>query len=243
MRTTRIFQDCELIVGKTIQLDAEAANHLVSVLRLREQTPIILFNGQGGEFQTTIAQIEKRKVFVLIEKFDGIEREPSIQIHLAQSISRNDKMDLIIQKAVELGVAQITPIITERCNTKLSQDRWMKRLLHWRKIIISACEQCGRNKLPQLNDITEITDYLSNESAPTRFIFHHQAEASLPFFDETPHSFSLLIGPEGGFTQEEIASAIKHQFMGIKLGPRILRTETAGMTAIASLQSKYGDFL
>ncbi len=243
MRITRIYQNFELNIDDVFQLTPEATNHILNVLRLKQQTPLTLFNGRGGEFSAIISQIEKRKVFARIDDFHNIERESSLQLHLAQSVSRGDKMDITIQKAIELGVQVITPIITEYCGIRLSDERWNKKLDHWRKIMIGACEQCGRNKIPQLNDVMEISDYFKQESAQTRLIFHHHATTSLSSLDKTLSSICLLIGPEGGFTDDEVTEAVKHQFIEINLGPRILRTETAGIAAIASLQAKYGDFL
>lgn len=244
MRMTRIYQNCTLNIGEVIQLDSEASNHLINVLRLQAQAPLIVFNGLGGEFSAIISEIKKKNVLVHIENFYPIERESFLKIHLAQVVSRGEKMDLTIQKAVELGVHEITPIISERCEIKLSQERWLKRILHWQKIIISACEQCGRNTIPQLNSIMQFADYISQKSTAIRLILHHRATSSLSVLEhESLKNVDLLIGPEGGFTENEIAESESYHFTGIKLGPRILRTETAGIAVIAALQTKFGDFL
>ncbi len=241
MRISRIFQNSPMKIGDAFALSDDVANYISNVLRLKKTAPLLLFNGHGGEFSATIVSIEKRKISVLIEKFHDIERESPLAIHLAQGISRGEKMDLTIQKAVELGVQKITPIITERCGVQLSEERQEKRLEHWKKIIISACEQCGRNRLPILTPVMTIDDYMTQESTLVRLMLDHHASTSLGKLDQTIKEIALLIGSEGGLTTNERLSAENHRFTPITLGPRILRTETAGLAIISILQNKLGD--
>jgi 16S rRNA (uracil1498-N3)-methyltransferase len=242
MRIPRIYQPIDLSSNKVVQLDATAANHLLNVLRLRINDPVIIFNGQGGEYSARVVEIIKRDVFINVAEFHAIDRESPLQIHLAQGISRGEKMDFTIQKAVELGVTEITPIITERCGVKLSQARWDKRFERWQKIIISASEQCGRNTLPRLNKITRFADFITQTDAvQLKLILHPDAKQAIHDLQNDMHNLILFIGPEGGITTTEMQLAQTNNFIGIKLGSRTLRTETAGLAAIAILQAKCGD--
>jgi 16S rRNA (uracil1498-N3)-methyltransferase len=243
VRIPRIYQDIKLSPGITIQLDKPAANHIVNVLRLSTNDSLIIFNGEGGEYSSKIISAVKRKVSIKLEKFSAIEKESPLKIHLLQGISRGEKMDFSIQKTVELGVSSITPIITERCGVKLSKERWGKRLDHWQKIIISACEQCERNSLPQLFPISTLTDYFSFASNKNtlKLTLNPYAQNTLSRIKTPPQEIVLLIGPEGGLTDLEIQLAEKNNFKSLKIGSRILRTETAALTVIAALQSRWGD--
>ena len=238
---TRIYHATSIAVGDHFQLSETANHHLIHVLRASLHESIVLFNGQGGEYETIITQIDKRAVFVEVQNFNPIERESPLKIHLGQGISRGEKMDLTIQKAVELGVTEITPLITERCGVKLTHDRWEKRLEHWNKIIISACEQCGRNTLPKLYAPLSLDNWIGQCSYKTRIILHpvaHQTLAQLKLSQD----IGLLSGPEGGFTEPEILLAEKYSFHPVRLGSRILRTETAALAMLAALQTSIGDF-
>lgn len=248
MRLNRIFQNIDLKEQNIIELDSDASKHILQVLRMRMDEPLIIFNGKGGEYSGKIAEITKNRLKVKILSFDPIERESPLDIHLAQCVSRGDKMDFTIQKAVELGVNKITPIISERCGVKLAEDRWEKKQTHWEKIIISSCEQCGRNTIPKLypvenfGDCPPKGDSPQKGTVPFRLILDHHADKKLSDISLTDRSIILLIGPEGGFTENEIDFANQTGFVSVTLGPRILRTETAGIAAISVLQTKFGDF-
>jgi 16S rRNA (uracil1498-N3)-methyltransferase len=255
----RIYQAIELAPGIEINLDKTAVNHVANVLRLKVNDPLIIFNGKGGEYSAEIIQVKRREVKVQINKFQNINRESNLKIHLAQGVSLGEKMDFILQKATELGVTKITPIITARCNVKLSKDRWNKKISRWQKILISACEQCGRNVLPKLHQEKNFADFVAENKTETKIILDPNGSLSSRGLtagssqyevfldpavkprDDNIGEITTLIGPEGGFTDEEIKLAEQHNFLGIKLGPRILRTETAGLVMISILQSQYGD--
>lgn len=235
----RIYQDKALQVNQEIELDTRATNHLVNVLRAKVGDDLILFNGKGGEYNTTIKIIEKRRAIVTITAFNDISRESPFKIHLAQVISRQEKMDLTIQKAAELGVAEITPLLSEKCGVKLKDDRLDKKLERWQQIIISACEQCGRNQLPKLNTIVDFDTFIKQNDA-YKIILEPTAHETLKSITPSK-AITVLIGPESGFSETEIKTAKQHNTHAITLGPRILRTETAGLAIVSILQSQFGD--
>ncbi|MFC0179308.1 16S rRNA (uracil(1498)-N(3))-methyltransferase [Thorsellia kenyensis] len=243
MREVRIYHSERLVKDQEFFLSLEASHHIAKVLRMKEGQPLTLFNGTSQEFSSTIIQIDKKQVKVLIEDCWSKECESPIKIHLGQVISRGDKMEFTIQKAVELGVSEISPLYSERCGVKLDKQREEKKIQQWEKIIISACEQCGRTILPKLNPIRSLAQFCQNESAALRLTLHPRAEEginNLILPSENP-TIDLLIGSEGGLTDEEIGLTVKHNFKEIILGPRVLRTETAALTAISALQLKLGD--
>ncbi len=241
MYIPHIYQALDLKVGTTIALNREAANHLVRVLRLQLNDPLILFNGRGGEFAATIVAINKHEVSVKIERFVAKEVESPIQLSLGQGISRGEKMDYVIQKAVELGIHQIAPLITTRCGVKLSTERWDKKLQHWRAVAIAACEQCGRNQIPSIIEPMPLTDWLTDVKAELKFICQPGAVTSLKDYQNKPTSIALLIGPESGLDDREFTLAQQYEFKPLSLGSRILRTETAALAAITAIQVHYGD--
>lgn len=243
MRSIRIYQSTELHEGLVVQLDQSATRHIIQVLRLSIGTPLIVFNGKGGEFTASIVELDKRQVKIKIAKFIAIERESTLNLHLAQGIARNEKMDLIIQKAVELGVSRITPLITQHSIIKLSSERWEKRWQHWQNIIISACEQCGRNQVPKLDHPILFNEFISTTNEINKFILHPEKISDEHKLPAKINAAVLLIGPEGGFSDEEITLAQQRQYISIQLGTRILRTETAGLAGIVALQVKYGDLV
>ncbi len=240
---TRIYQPQPLIVSAEIQLDEKASHHLARVLRAKVGEEISVFNGkEQGEYPAKITAIDKKFVSVKLETFIPTQKESPLSIELAQGIARGEKMDFIIQKAVELGVAKITPIITERCNVRLDKEREEKRLTHWESVIISACEQCGRNTLPILMPAITLTDWIAKAQADLKIILSpHTKKTSLPL--SNIHSIALLIGPEGGLSRNEETAAEQQGFQALQLGPRILRTETASLAAITAMQCQFGDFL
>lgn len=223
---------------RALTLTAEAATH-VRVLRLREGDAITLFDGRGGEWQARIDAIGKRDVDVTLTEHDAIERESPLAITLVQALATGDKMDWIIQKATELGVATIQPIQTQRATAKLNAERADKRAEHWRGVAIAACEQCGRNQVPVIQRVQDFSAWLKAPFSGTRWLLQpgapglHESAATAPI--------ALIIGPEGGFTDDEIAEATRAGVSPVSFGPRVMRTETAGLALIASLQAKAGD--
>lgn len=245
----RFYLEKELITGQHVTLPLEVSHHAKRVLRLGQGDTIILFNGHGGEYSAHITDQSKHGTIVEIECFLDIKRESPLNIELAQAICTNEKMDWIIQKSVELGASLIQPITTERSLVRLSSTRATKRLSHWQRIIISACEQCGRNYIPHLQPILSLHEWLDQKktnpvSKNTCFILLPSAKSRLSSFPEpTPDTrLTLVVGPEGGFTQEEETYTIQKKFKPLQLGQRILRTESAALAAIAAMQTLWGDY-
>ncbi len=213
------------------------------VLRLQEGEMVTLFDGRGGEFTATIAAVGKREVLVNLGEHLPLERESALNITLVQALATGDKMDWIIQKATELGVKEIEPIQTLRATVRLSADRADKRTVHWQGVATAACEQCGRNRVPAVRPLLDFPAWLARKEHANRFILHPEAERDLlaavkPVASE---GLALLIGPEGGFAPEELAAALRAGVRPVHFGPRVLRTETAGMAALVALQAMFGD--
>lgn len=243
MSLTRIYQPISLAINTFLRLDEQASHHVARVLRLKEGDEIAVFNGDGGEFCAIITQVAKKNVDVEIKNFLSRNMESPLNICLAQGIARGEKMDWIIQKAVELGVKKIVPLLTERCNVQLNHERIQKRIEHWQSVIISACEQSGRNVVPEIVVPQPLDKWLFQNKADIRIVLSpHATKKSLPEKIESTQSISILIGPEGGLSEQEIKKATLKKFIPMQLGPRILRTETAPIAALAILQSRYGDF-
>ncbi|MCK4869897.1 MAG: 16S rRNA (uracil(1498)-N(3))-methyltransferase [Gammaproteobacteria bacterium] len=245
MQIPRIYCENNLNIGEELTLNASAVCHVVTVLRLKVEAPVIFFNGKGGEFSAQLTVVEKNRVVAKITNFIARDVESPLKIHLGQAIARGEKMDYVIQKAVELGVNEITPLFSERCNVRLSGERLQKRLQHWRAVIISACEQSGRNYIPVLNDAQNLEGWLQQKQKGLCLMLCHRAEvglADVSFDEDSSQPITLLIGPEGGLTLDEISLATDHGFLPIKFGPRVLRTETAALSAISALQTRWGDF-
>jgi 16S rRNA (uracil1498-N3)-methyltransferase len=238
----RIYQPVHLFPEAALKLDDKASHHLARVLRAKIGDSLLLFNGKGGEYTAEITHIDKKSVEVRVMAFLQREVESPIHIHLAQGIARGEKMDFIVQKAVELGVTSITPLVTERCNVRLDSEREEKRLQHWHAVVVSACEQSGRNRLPNLEKTAFLKDWLASAKGDYRFILSPHVEKKLPAtVIKEQATIVLLIGPEGGFSDEEVKLAVENGFMPLNLGKRILRTETASIAAITALQVRYGD--
>ena len=241
MRNPRIYSDQPLSAGITIELTDSAANHVGKVLRMKAGEPLVLFNGKGGAFQGQISAVSKKSVEVVLETLLTANAQSPLIIELGQTLSRGERMDYAIQKATEVGVTSITPLFSERCEVKLKADRIGKRLQHWQRIAISACEQCGRNVVPVIHPPVKLEDWLAERKTELNFVLHHRTERKLDG-DDKPQSVSLLIGPEGGLTADEITLAENKQFAPLALGPRVLRTETAPVAAIALMQYLWGDW-
>ncbi|MDC0603130.1 16S rRNA (uracil(1498)-N(3))-methyltransferase [Aliiglaciecola sp.] len=241
MRIPRIFHPDILKVDTICSLTDDASNHIANVLRLTQGHPIVLFNGDGNEYSAELTSVKKRAVTVTIDAKLQLSVESSLSVHLGQGVSRGDRMDFAIQKAVELGVEEITPLITERCGVKLSQERWAKKHQQWQKLIIAACEQCGRNIVPILHPCTPIARWVQQPTNQLRLTLHPKSDHRLRDLSIPPKGVRLLIGPEGGFSDNEVYMNEEAGFKTVQMGPRILRTETAALAAIAALQATHGD--
>ena len=241
MATPRIYTRQPLVVGQVIELDDAAARHVGLVLRMKAGQPLMLFNGEGGCFSASIVQSSKRSVSVeLLEHFPD-EKESPLKVHLAQSISKGDRMEYAIQKATELGISEITPIYSEHGDVRLKADRAEKKQQHWQQVAISACEQCQRNRVPVVHAPVSLEQWLQQTQADLKLVLHHRTEQKLSGYDQ-PQTVALLIGPEGGLSANEIALAEQQNFKALALGPRVLRTETAPVVAMSVLQYCWGDF-
>ncbi|TBW07113.1 16S rRNA (uracil(1498)-N(3))-methyltransferase [Azotobacter chroococcum subsp. isscasi] len=239
MRLSRFFIDAPLSLGRLALPEAQA-HYIGRVLRLAAGDAVQLFDGSGREFVGELAEVGKKSVQVeLREQFAGLAESP-LRIHLGQGLSRGERMDWAIQKATELGVAHITPIVSERCEVRLKDERADKRLNHWQQIAISACEQCGRSVLPSIHPPMLLGDWLARTEAELKLVLHPFAE---PLTSHArPASLAFLIGPEGGLSEAEVAAAQHAGYQAARLGPRVLRTETAPVAALSVAQQLWGDF-
>lgn len=242
MRLTRVYVEEALTAGTRGLVSGSAANHIARVLRLGVGDALTLFDGQGGEYAARIEALKKDAVVVDVGAHAAIERESPLEVTLAQGVSRGERMDWVMQKATELGVRRIVPLLTERSMVRLDAHQAQKKWQHWRGIIIAACEQCGRNRLPELTTPAEYHEFLGNEAPKdeTRLLLSPLASLRIGAL-KPAKKITLLIGPEGGLAPDEAAAAFAKSFVGVLLGPRILRTETAAIAALAALQQSYGD--
>ncbi len=236
----RFFYPAELAIGHTVTLPDQVAHH-IRVLRLNTGDPIFLFNGDGGFYVASLSLIEKKRISAEVKTFNPGEVELPYAITLAQALPESSKMDWIIEKAVELGVYRIQALSAQRCVTRLSAERAEKRLGHWQGIIQSASEQCGRNRLTQMGQISDLTTWVSQQDMHRRIMLCPEANQSLADWarHHPPQAVTLMIGPEGGFTEQEQQLAIRNGVTPLSMGPRILRTETAGLSAIATLNAMW----
>jgi len=244
MRLTRIFVPVALAADSEIVLPAQAGEHLTRVLRLEAGAPFTIFNGQGGEYSAVLGARSGKKVLARLGRHDTVERESALAITLLQGVARGERMDLIVQKATELGVSRILPVLAERSVVKVDEKQRERKLEHWRSIAISACEQCGRNRLPEVNVPAALGDAIAALPAGgLRCLLAADGGESLATAARgAAPGLVLLIGPEGGLADNERRFAGAHGFTAYRLGPRILRTETAGLAALATLQAVAGDF-
>ncbi|MBO1520652.1 16S rRNA (uracil(1498)-N(3))-methyltransferase [Oceanisphaera pacifica] len=241
MRTPRIYEPSPLNSGQALTLSTDAANHVGRVLRMQVGQSLTLFNGQGGQYAADIIEATKKTVRVQVGEFDNRDCESPLPFHLGQVISRGEKMEFTIQKSVELGVNVITPLFSRRCGVKLSGERLEKKIQQWQSIAIAACEQCGRNKIPEIRPALSLEQWLAQQTDSLKLNLHPKAELSVNTLPPPSAGIRLLIGPEGGLSDDEIIQAREHDFIDILLGPRVLRTETAALTAITALQCRFGD--
>ena len=226
----------------TTQLDASASNHLVRVLRSKPGTAVTLFNGDGFDYSCKTIDTDPKKTSVSIESRVKINKESNISITLIQGLSRQDRMEATIQKSVELGVNRIIPVICQRSNYKLTEDKRLKKLEHWRKVAISACEQSGRCAIPEIPEITTLNELTSLlEPDALKLNLYPTADKSLHDIDFKHPVIEIFIGPEGGSNNDETDTLRRHGFETIRFGPRILRTETAGPAVISAVQTLWGD--
>ena len=245
MRLTRIYVPGPVVAGQDIVLPAQAGEHLTRVLRLPPGTPFTLFNGAGGEFSAALGESTGKRVAARVLEHVAAERESSLQITLLQGIARGERMDLIVQKATELGVTRIVPVLAERSVVKLDARQRERKREHWRLVAISACEQCGRNRVPEVDEPVSLGEAIAAiAQGDSRFLLAADGESSLvSSAQRNPRSpVALLIGPEGGLAETERAFARAQGFHACHMGPRVMRTETAGLAALALLQSVLGDF-
>jgi 16S rRNA (uracil1498-N3)-methyltransferase len=240
MRIPRIFHPNAIVLNHEFQLHDDAANHVGRVLRMPKGAELILFNGDGFNYPVKISSSDKKRVSVIASAQQINPVESPLKIHLGQGISRGDRMDFAIQKAVELGVSEITPLFTERCGVKLDGERLAKRNEQWQKIAISACEQSGRSVVPVVHPAIALPLWLAQQTKELKLTLHPWANDTIKTLIPNQH-IRLIIGPEGGFSEQEMAQATAADFIGIQLGPRVLRTETAALTAISALQLQFGD--
>ena len=240
----RFYNPPPLPLSGSFDLPPDAAHHAARVLRLREGDAVEIFDGIGNECRGVIAEISGKRVAVGNLNSTNTNRESPLQVVLAQALSSSEKMDWVVQKATELGVAEFQPLDTERSVARLSAERAEKRIGHWRQVAISACEQCGRNVLPQIHAPLDIMVWLQQmqKVANTKFILLPQGAASLHAQAKPQGRIALLIGAEGGFTNAESDSALRCGFVAICMGARLLRTETAAIAGLAALQTLWGDF-
>ncbi len=239
MRLSRFFIDAPLSLGQH-ELPEAQAHYIGRVLRHAAGDAVQLFDGSGQEYLGELIEVGKKSVRVeLRETLAGMAESP-LNIHLGQGLSRGERMDWAIQKATELGASQISPIVSARCEVRLKDERADKRMAHWRQIAISACEQCGRSSLPQINPPVTLAQWLEQVEADLKLVLHPVAE---PWASHLrPASLAMLIGPEGGLSEDEVQQAMARGFHAARLGPRVLRTETAPVVALSVAQQLWGDF-
>ncbi|MFT4871760.1 MAG: 16S rRNA (uracil1498-N3)-methyltransferase [Colwellia sp.] len=242
MANPRIYQASIFTLHETVKLSDDAFGHLIRVLRLKEGDQVVVFNGEEAfQYQAKLINVSKKQAYAEILTKDVVDNESPLNIHLGQGISRGDRMDFTLQKSVELGVNTITPLFTERCGVKLNAERLEKKRQQWQKIVISACEQSGRARVPVVAQPMLLVDWLKQETSALKINLHPKAQHSIMSLPMENTRVRLLIGPEGGLSDEEISQANENDFVDVLLGPRVLRTETAALTAITALQCRFGD--
>ncbi|MBR0566363.1 16S rRNA (uracil(1498)-N(3))-methyltransferase [Azoarcus sp. L1K30] len=227
--------------GGELPLPEAVSHHALRVLRLSDGDPLVLFDGSGGEVAARL-DIRGKRGFAVLGERRSISRESPLEIVLVQSLASGDKMDWIIQKAVELGVAGVIPVQAERSVLRLAGERAQKRQAHWQQVAVAACEQCGRNRVPEVTPVQTLSAYLEGWSAVPKVVLAPGATHTLGTMSPPEGAMHLLIGPEGGWSDAELAVCQGAGAIALGLGPRILRTETAGLAAVAAIQARWGDF-
>ena len=242
MRIPRFYCPIPLSANSLITLPEQTFRHAIQVLRLNVGEPLIIFNGEGGEYLANIATIHKRSACIALQHYQAGVSESPLNLTLVQAIIKPEKMDLALQKAVELGVTAIQPLFTERSVVRLNKAALEKKQQHWQGIVIAACEQSGRTLIPELKPNLSLTDYLAQSYTAKRLILvpgdYPNIKSLMP---PVPSHLELVIGPEGGFSDNEVTLSLSAGLQAISLGPRILRAETASLTSLALLQQHWGD--
>lgn len=242
MKPPRLYLPTPLAAGALVALDANAFNHAVRVLRLRVGDALTLFDGHGGEYAAELAAVERRAATARVLAAHAREAESPLRVVLAQGVSKGERMDYTLQKAVELGVAAVQPLLAERSVVQLDGERLARRVEHWQGVLVAACEQSGRNRVPPLAAPVRLGDWLAAGGGEgLRLLLDPQAGTGLRALPAPGGAVTLLIGPEGGLGDGEIAAATAAGWRGVHLGPRVMRTETAGVAALAALQVLWGD--
>lgn len=245
MRLNRIYCPGPLALGAEVELPAAGAAHVARVLRMRTGARLGIFDGAGAEFRGEIVRLAAAQVIVHLDERAAAVPESPLSITLVQGISRGERMDWTLQKATELGVAAIAPVLTARSVVRLDEKQAHKRQIHWRSITIAACEQCGRAKVPEVHAPVSLREHLasaaSSDMETLRLALSPDAPVSLAGLQSVPRRIELLSGPEGGLADEELLAARAAGFMPVRLGPRVLRTETAAVVALSVLQASWGD--
>ena len=241
MRLSRIHTDRALAVAETVRLDEPASHYLARVLRLSAGDPVVLFNGDGIDYTGEIVDAHHKGVTVLLSGSRDPANESPLRITLVQAISRGERMDYCLQKATELGVVCLQPMLSRRVEVRLDKKREAKRLAHWQAVVVSACEQSGRAAVPEVLPPLQMPEWLIGESDGQRLVLDPESKTKLTDIRLENDSAAILVGPEGGFTNEELDQAKASGVAAVSLGPRVLRTESAGPAAIAILQSMAGD--
>jgi 16S rRNA (uracil1498-N3)-methyltransferase len=240
MRVNRLYWDCDLSAGALLTLTDDHAHYLSKVLRVKPGHKLALFNGRDGEFSAEITLVNKRDIQVQLASVCSQHPEQLLPVHIGLGLSRGERMDYAVQKATELGVTQITPLFTEFSEVRLDVDRAEKRTSHWQKVASSASEQCGRCTVPVIANPISLTQWLTGVPRGQGFLLDHTGSAG--FIGVKPSAIFLLIGPEGGTSDVEKQLALQAGFTAVRLGPRVLRTETAPVVALTALQLQWGDF-
>lgn len=244
MKISRFFQEEAFTVGETYELSSINHRHIVQVLRSNTDDKLIVFNGHDGEYIAKLEILSKRKSQIFIQSFEAISRESPLKVTLALAMIKPDKMDFALQKAVELGVNAFQPLYTKRSVIKIKENRLAKKMLHWHGVIIAACEQSGRTAIPIINKPTTIENFLETPSSNLRLTLlpgDYPKLASLKDLDSSKQEVSILVGPEGGFTDEEERLMLKAELTPVSFGSRILRAETAAIAALTACQQRWGD--
>jgi 16S rRNA (uracil1498-N3)-methyltransferase len=242
MRLTRVHVPAPLSPGAHHTIECDAANHITRVLRLEPGAPLIVFDGRGGEYSARIESLRKNAVIIEVQERSTPTRESSLSLTLAQGVSRGERMDWVVQKATELGVTAIVPLLTERTMVKLDPSQSARKLAHWQGIAVAACEQSGRDRLPDIVAPLELHDFLrSIDPHTTRLLLSPTGTQRIPDLKAPERKVIVLIGPEGGLSEPEQRSAIGAGFHAVRMGPRVLRTETAAVAALTLLQHQFGD--
>jgi 16S rRNA (uracil1498-N3)-methyltransferase len=242
MRIQRVYTDQSLEAGTEITLEEDASHHLYHVLRLQAGDSVNIFSN-GQEYAAILGQIGKNGTTATLGKLVLEEPEAKLAIHLLIGISRGERMDFALQKATELGVTRITPVFTKRCVVKLNEKKTASRMAHWGKIIINACEQSGRCRPPKLDAPLEVGAAVMKYNSGTPLLLDHRSNKTLPDMKKPKDGVTILVGPEGGLSSDERKMAKAQNFAGVRLGPRVMRTETTPLAAIAAIQTLWGDFL